>query len=57
MVPSLANATWCTFPLPMGGPVTLDIRPPIPPGESWGDGKRTSESIEQTGSDSSYLHP
>jgi len=31
--------------------------PPLPPGEGWGEGKRTSESIEQTHSDSSHPHP
>ncbi|HQF12572.1 MAG TPA: hypothetical protein PLS55_01650, partial [Thermogutta sp.] len=30
--------------------------PPLPPGEGWGEGKRTSELIEKTGSDSSYFH-
>jgi len=29
---------------------------PFPPGEGWGEGKRSSESIEKTGSDSSYPH-
>ncbi|HPZ83374.1 MAG TPA: hypothetical protein PL064_08060, partial [Thermogutta sp.] len=30
---------------------------PLPPGEGWGEGKRTSESIEKTGSDSSHPNP
>ncbi len=28
--------------------------PPLPPGEGLGEGKRSSESIEKTGSDSSH---
>jgi len=31
--------------------------PPLPPGEGWGEGKRTSESIEKTGSDLRHSHP
>jgi len=30
---------------------------PLPLGEGWGEGKRPSESIENTGSDSSHPHP
>ncbi len=31
--------------------------PPLPLGEGWGEGRRTSELIEKTGSDSSHPHP
>ncbi len=31
---------------------SLSQKSPLPPGESWGEGKRSWESIEKTGSDS-----